>query len=443
MLRRALLLSLGIVCTACGELPPAGPHVVLFVLDTVRADGLSVNGHPLTLTPAIDRLAAQGVNFTAAYAHATWTKPSIATLFSGAYPDRHRVRTSAEQVADGFVAERLGPQFHTLAERFRNGGYKTAAFVNQIHLQPKFGFDQGFDRYEWSTGKTADEVNGAIERWLEIPPEGSLFLYIHYLDPHWPYTERVEDLRQALGTLGVDPPPPRSGDRVDAWLAAGLAPGSIEGLRARYDHGVAYVDGALGHALEILDQAGLLKDAVVMVTSDHGEGFLEHGRLQHGYAPFEEVARVPLVVRLPEALGFVPATVSQPVGLIDVMPTLLDLAGLPPTEPGDRGRSLVPAMRGLRLPPRPIYAETSGIRGLRTTDTKLLRYPDGRAEYYDLSSDPGERQPLPCNDRCLELEQELDRFIELAASWHDNPEDSVELDKADLERLRALGYLND
>lgn len=442
MLRRTLLLSLGIAWAACGEAPVERPNIVLFVLDTVRADSLSVNGHPQALTPNIDRLAAQGVNFTAAYAHSTWTKPSIATLFTGAFPDRHRVRTPAEGVADRIVAQRLGSRLHTLAERFQEGGYATAAFVNQIHLQPKFGFDQGFEHYVWSTGKNAHQLNRRMLTWLPSASE-PLFLYVHYLDPHWPYQERVEELLEALGSLGVDPRPPRDGNQVEAWLAAGLAPGSIEGLRARYDHGVAHTDRAVGYALENLGEAGLLDDAVVMVTSDHGEGFLEHGRLLHGYAPFDEVARVPLVVRLPERLGVEPTTVTQPVGLVDVMPTLLELAGLPPTEPGDRGRSLVPLMHGPGYPARAIYTETSGIRGLRSADTQLIRYPDDLSQCYDLASDPGAQRPLPCDDRYLELQEDLDLFIQLAASWRDRPEDTVELDETDIERLRALGYLND
>ena len=438
---RAVLLTACIALFACAEAPTERPNVVLLVLDTVRADALSTNGHPLPLTPTLDALAAEGVNFSAAYAHSTWTKPSMATLFTGAFADRHRVRTPAEEVSDRIVAERLGPQLHTLAERFQEGGYATAAFVNQVHLQPKFGFDQGFDHYDWSTGKAAHEVNRALLAWLETAPEEPLFLYVHYLDPHWPYSERVEDLRQALGTLGVHPKPPRSGNQVEAWLQRGLAPGSIEGLRARYDHGVASTDRAVGHALEILDGAGLLEDAVVAVTSDHGEGFLEHGRLQHGYAPFEEVSRVPLIVRPPERLGFDPSSVNQAVGLIDLMPTLLELAGLPSSEPGDRGRSLVPLMRGDGRAMRPIYAETSGIRALVSSDQKLIRYPDGRLEFFDLVGDPGEHDPLPCEERCLELQAELDLLVQLAASYA--PADSVELNEADLERLRSLGYLND
>ena len=435
--------ALALALSACAESPPERPNVVLFVLDTVRSDALSANGHPHPLTPTIDRLAAEGANFTSAYAHSSWTKPSIATLFTGTFPDRHKVRSSSIEIDGRLVAQKLGPRLHTMAERFLEAGYATAGFVNQVHLRPKFGFHQGFEHYDWTTGKAAHEVNDALALWLEIAPARPLFIYIHYLDPHWPYWERVEGLREALGHLGVHPEPPRRGNQVDSWLAAGLAPGSIDGLRARYDHGVASTDVAMGQALEMLRAAGVLDDAVVAVTSDHGEGFLEHGKLQHGYAPYEEVLRVPLVIRPPERLDIAPVVVDKPVGLVDVLPTLLDLAGLPPTREGDRGRSLVPLMRRPGAATRPIYAEVLGMRSLRSGDRKLIRYADGSIEYYDLAADPGERTPLPCDDVCRELEAELELTILMAESWKDEPVDEVELDEVDIERLRALRYMSD
>lgn len=431
----------------CAGGPSDRPHLVLFVLDTVRADSVSANGHPVDLTPVIDRLAAEGVNFRNAFAHSTWTKPSMATLITGRYADRHRVRTAVEEIEDRKVAQRLRPQLYTLAERLGEGGYTTAAFVNQVHLQPKFGFDQGFDQYHWSTGKSAHEVNAALLAWLEGPAGASLekplFIYLHYLDPHWPYSERVDELRGEIGSIGVHPRPPHHGNRVDDWLEGGLAPGSIEGLRARYDHGVAYTDRAVGFALQILERNGLLEDAVVVVTSDHGEGFLEHGELQHGYAPFDEVARVPLVVWRSEP--FPVSEVEQLVGLVDLMPTLLDLAGLEPVEEGDQGRSLMPLLVGETLPERPVYLETMGIRGLRTATSKLLVHPDGETEYFDLELDPGEARPLPCEEACVELADQLALLREwmAPAAAEETEKDTVTLDEDDLERLRALGYLND
>lgn len=454
MPRPVVLLLCSALLVGCPGEPPPPPDLVLFVLDTVRADGLSTNGHPVELTPAIDRLAAEGVSFRNAFAHSTWTKPSMATLFTGRYADEHRVRTPVAEVGERKVAERLRPELVTLAERLREGGYTTAAFVNQVHLQPKFGFDQGFDHYAWSTGRSAHEVNAQLLAWLESPadgedraPEGALsrerplFLYLHYLDPHWPYRERVDELRDAIGSLGVHPRPPHSGDRVDEWLAAGLAPGSIDGLRARYDHGVAYTDRAVGFALEILERNGLLEDAVVVVTSDHGEGFLEHGELQHGYPPYDEVAQVPLVVW--RSRPFPVREVEAPVGLVDLMPTLLELAGLAAGGPGMRGRSLVPLLEGAHLGARPIYLETGGVRGLRTETEKVLVHADGEIEYFDLSADPAEARPLPCEGPCVDLVEQLALLGAVAAGGELDPDDTVELDAADLERLRALGYLND
>jgi arylsulfatase A-like enzyme len=421
---------------------PEPPNVVVFVVDTVRADALSANGHPVELTPNIDGLATSGVNFTAAYSHSTWTKPSIASLFTSTYSDRHRIRSVAEEEGDRMVASGLRPELQTMAERFRDGGFATAAFVNQIHLQSKFGFDQGFDHYQWSTGKNAHKVNTRLVRWLDTEPTRPVFVYIHYLDPHWPYRERVDSLRSSLGDLGVHPRPPADGSVVDKWVER-AAPGSISGLRTRYDHGVAFADEAVGNALHSLAQRGFLDDAVVVVTSDHGEGFMEHGRLLHGYAPYEEVSRVPLILAAPQRLGLQTGVVDSAVGLIDVLPTLLELAGLDPEGEGLQGRSLVPLMRGESLPPRPVYLETAGIRSLTDGDRKLIRYPGGESEFFDLRVDPKEQQPLPCEAACQALADELESIVLLAeASEDDSGDQAVELDEDDLERLRTLGYLN-
>lgn len=444
--KQVLRTSLAVVVTVLGTLAcraPERPNIVVFVLDTLRADGLSANGHPVKLTPNIDQLAAEGVNFTAAYSHSTWTKPSIATLFTSTYSYRHRIRSVAEEQGDRMMTSALRPELETMAERLRDGGFTTAAFINQVHLQAKFGFDQGFDHFDWSVGKNAHRVNRRLQAWLESAPPSPLFLYIHYLDPHWPYRERIQALRKSLDPVGVYPKPPRDGSRVDRWLAKGLAPGSIAGLRARYDHGVAFADQALGNALQILGTRGFLDNAIVVVTSDHGEGFMEHGRLLHGYAPYEEVSRVPLILSAPEGLGLTVGSVDEAVGLIDVLPTLLDLAGLESGGGGMQGRSLVPLLRGGSLQPRSVYADTERIRSLTDGDRKLILFPDGRSEFFDLRSDPEEQHPLPCEGECRTLADELGAIVSLAeASLDASGDEAVELDEDDLERLRALGYLN-
>jgi len=432
---------------SCGPEPTAAPpNIVLFLLDTVRGDAVELDDAGPAITPNLRRLAQEGVAFTAAFTHTTWTKPAVATLFTSRFPSQHTVRDVAFEEAGKLVSQRLPRELETLAERLRAGGYRTVAIIRQKYLQRKFGFGQGFDEYYVSRWRNDRKLNEVLKQWVERRPdegEGPFFLYMHYLGPHWPYSQRVDALRQELGSVRMRPKPPRSGHLVESWLSQGLSKDSLRALRARYLHGVADTDRSMGRALTLLEQAGMLDETVVLVTSDHGEGMNEHGKLLHGFAPYEEVHRVPLVVRLPKRLRTDVREVSALVGLVDIMPTLLDLAGLPAGE-GDMGRSLVPLIEGeSHGRQQPIFSETEGIRSLRTSGHKLIRHPDGRQEFFDLAADPLEQSPLPCEEICHDLGEELTDLVTLLAQSGAAEESSVELDEDDLERLRALGYLND
>lgn len=447
---------------SCGSEPAVvRPNIVVFLLDTVRADAVELDDAGPGITPSLRELAREGVVFTSAFTHTTWTKPAVATLFTSRYPSQHSVRNvvSGDDGIGGF-GERLPDELTTLAERLRTGGYRTTAIINQTHLRPKYGFDQGFDEYFAFRGRSAAELNAVLGDWIDgragsVPfrvrarlrrigrASGSHFLYVHYLDPHWPYLERVAELREELGSVEIVPEPPLRGEDVEPWLEQGLSEEDLRALSARYLHGVASTDRFLGFALARLRRAGLLDDTVVVVTSDHGEGLYEHGRLLHGFAPYEEVHRIPLLIRLPERFRTEVREVSAPVGLVDILPTLLELAGLPADE-GDMGRSLLPLIRGTDGGgERPIFSETEGIRSWRTSRWKLIRYADGRQELFDLAADPLEQSPLPCDRPCSELAEQLTEFVARLEESGAVEQSLVELDDDDLERLRALGYLND
>jgi arylsulfatase A-like enzyme len=443
----ALLLVGGCARGPLGPPPGPPPDIVVFLLDTVRGDSVTLDGSGPDVTPTLRALAAEGVAFTSAFTHTTWTKPAVATLFTSRYPTQHSVRSSSEEGDDGdLISNALPESLETLAERLRAAGYETVAVLNQVHLRPKFKFDQGFDEYHAFRGKSAAQLNEVLGRWIAArSPEESrpFFLYVHYLDPHWPYLERVHPLRKELGSVAMTSEPPRQGNQVEAWAAGGLSESDVLALRARYLHGVAVTDRYMGQALEMLREAGLMDDTVVVATSDHGEGMNEHGKLQHGFEPYEELHRVPLVVRLPERLRGEVREVSDLVGLVDVLPTLTELSGLPPAA-GDMGRSLLPLIRGeAGGRERPVFSESVGVRSLRTADRKLIRHPDGREEYYDLAADPRETTSLPCDGACADLRRQLDELSELLERTARAETDEVELDESDLERLRALGYLND
>ncbi len=445
---RALLavLACALVIGCAGEreeVEAFRPNIVIVMIDALRADRLGVDGYPLPTTPNIDALAAEGAYFSSALAHSTWTKPSIATLITSLYPSQHGIqRVSVDAAA--LRTETLDDSLVTLAERLQAGGYATAAVINQVHLQGRFGFGQGYDYYDDKRGRNAFRLNGRLRSWLEGLEGGPFFAYLHYLDLHWPFTLSLPEKADAFGPTAMKSEPPTSGQEAPEWGSRLDDPDDLRALQARYDHEVAYSDAAVGELVEQLRELGLYEDTLILVTSDHGEAFLEHGQLGHGFAPHEELLRVPLVIRQPSRLSAFTGRVERPVGLIDVMPTLLELAGLEP-QPGAQGESIVPLLRGEEMAERVIFSDTFDAFGARSRAHKLIWYNDERKEFFDLTTDPGELNSMaePCRGVCRELAQQIRPFRRLMLkSRESNPAGTAELNPDDVETLRALGYLD-
>jgi arylsulfatase A-like enzyme len=448
------LLGLGLGCSRAS----GPPNLILVSLDTTRRDHTSVYGYERATTPNLEKLAAGGVRFAMAYAPSATTGPSHATLFTGLHPITHRV------VKNGRV---LTPPHETLAERLRAHGWATAGVVSSYVLDARFGYAQGFDvwdddfdpasatvrnekwegapvevfdrRADATTAHAVAWLDGRSERTAGPPRDASrpFFLFVHYFDPHAPYVPPAE-LARAF--------PPADGP------GAGLP-----ALRARYDAEIAFADQQLGVLLDALDARGLAEDTIVAVTADHGEGLMQHGLLMHGAQIYEEQVRVPLVLRWPARL---PAgrVVEGAVALIDLPPTLLELAGVPAGDGGAmQGRSLVPLLEGRAAPDpaEPIFlfrqhyerGFDSGVPvageqyGVRIGDFKLIVGPDeGTRQLFDVARDPRERRNLAAEqpERAAQLEQRI-------ADWrsrYTRDETAPEaISPEDMERLRALGYV--
>jgi arylsulfatase A-like enzyme len=437
-----VLLFTGLCLLSCSSLRVYRPSFLLILVDALRADRLGSNGYRLDTTPAIDQLAAEGVTFTSAFAHSTWTKPSIATLFTSLYPSQHGISGVGVETETQFLTDVLDFKLATMAGLFEAAGYATCAVVNQIHLQPELGFAHGFDRYDWSRGRRAEKLNRDLERWLEGLEGGPFFAYLHYLDVHWPYNSRLTTTETPFGSTAMEKEPPHRADRIDsAWLSTLEKPENLSALEARYDHEVAYIDYFVGQLMETLKGLDLFEDTIVVVISDHGEGFLEHGRLQHGYAPYDEVLRIPWIHRLPRRLRTVTGPLEQPVGLIDLLPTLLEQAGL--TVPPDlEGRSAVPLLTGGRPGNRLVFAETDSAFAVRSATHKLIQFVDGRTEFYDLAADPGEQTPLACEGPCGDLDRRVKDFRrKMMASRETREGPRAPLTPEEVDELRSLGYL--
>lgn len=397
-------------------------NLLLITLDTVRADHLGAYGYRAAETPAMDRLAREGVRFDHASSAAPLTLPSHATILSGLTPPHHGLRSNG--------AGRFPTQRETLATLLARGGYRTAAFVGAFVLDHRFGLDRGFELYddEIERDPGGDSGNLQAERpgsvvvdralaWLEKNARGGeapFFAWVHLYDAHAPY----------------EPPEPYRTRHQDLL----------------YDGEIASVDAQVARLLEFLDRRSLAAYTVVAVVADHGESLGEHGELTHGLLLYEATLRVPLIVR---GAG-VPAgkIVEAPVSVSDLAPTLAGLLGrrLEGKKPDALdGRDLSATLRlGSEPQQTDLYAETEyprifGWSGLYALKRGKLKYIDApRAELYDLSRDAGEtRNLLAAAARRADLDRQLAALAE--SSIAPAPAGSSGAEVA--ARLASLGYI--
>jgi len=381
--------------------PP--PSVLLIVVDALRPDHLGSHGYERPTSPTLDALAAESVRFTRARATSSWTKPSIPSLFTSLYPTQHGVFEGNAHAKGGKLESDLLPEeAWTLAEALQSCGYATGSFVHNAHLRAAFGFSQGFEYYEeFEDPGRAPEMVRQVLRWITDGRRASdepFFAYLHLLDVHWPY-EPPDEAARLLGIASGRPADDRSlRDAVNEGHVD-LTPAQLEQIVRRYDAEIRGVDTALGTLFDSLERLGN-DDLIVVLTSDHGEAFLEHGYLGHGSDLYEESVRVPLTVRLPGSRK-AGTVVDLAVSTLDIMPTLLDLAGCPEEEA--EGRSLLPLFEGGRSKPdRPAFAEVrhgnTERQALWSRGWKLIRTQRRVAlerTSADLETPPGAPGALP------------------------------------------------
>jgi arylsulfatase A-like enzyme/Flp pilus assembly protein TadD len=398
----------------------AKSNLLLVTVDTLRADRVSSR-----LTPAIDRLAAAGVRFTNAHAHAPMTLPAHTSILTGLVPPGHGIRNN------GSTALPAGTP--TLASVLHDAGYRTGAFVGAFVLDARFGLGRGFDVYDDRVGsdtgpvtfafaeRTADRVTALAADWILSPaapdardqrppttdqrPRSPWFCWIHLFDPHAPY--RAPEQRVA------DP----------------------------YDNEVAFTDAELGRLFDRLRAAGQFDSTLIVVVADHGESLGEHGEATHGLFAYEPTLHIPLIVAGPS----IRASVSgASAGQADLVPTVLDLLGVTPPAHVD-GESLLPAMRGEAFADRPIYFEAldayltrnwAPLTGVVLDGWKYVDVPD--AELYDLRTDPGELRNRIGDEapRAAALGRRLSEWTARSSA----PAVPAPIDADAAARLRALGY---
>jgi arylsulfatase A-like enzyme/Tfp pilus assembly protein PilF len=395
------------------------PSILLITLDTTRADHLEPYGAENVETPALARLADNGVVFEHAVATTPVTAPSHASLLTGLYPPRHGVRNNSTHY--------LPEEVPTLAEWLSEAGYRTAAFVSTVILERRYGLDQGFEVYddEIRSSAAGQERRMTVERpagatadralaWLDALDEGEpYFLWVHFYDPHIPYS----------------PPSP--------WA---------EKYRDRkYDGEIAYMDSQIGRLLQHPRAAA--DDVIVMAIGDHGESLGEHGEKTHGLLVYDSTLRVPWILRLPG--GPAGARVAAPISQVDLVPTIAELVNLDPDNDVDAldGRSVLPLLRGHDwTPERLLFAESevpffaygwSRLRTVREGATKFIDAPV--EELYDLQHDPDEIFNLAAERRADV--RRLAAEIETWAARDGGADSTVSVDSETAIMLHALGYI--
>ncbi len=403
----------------------AGSNLVLISLDTLRPDHLSAYGYHRETSPNIDALAASGVRLDGATAASHWTAPSHATLLSGLHPSEHGVTTDAA---------RMSPDVTTLAEVLSEAGWRTGGFTGSYFVTELLGLRQGFETWAEQPAPCSEGFAAAID-WMQAQ-EAPFFLFAHTYQTHAPYSPPPPNDRMFTP---AGPLPKRAVTGQFRSPGPPPTPAELEALIGLYDGEIRTADDCVGELVEAL---GERRDrTLVVITSDHGEQFMEHGGFGHGRL-LPVLLRVPLILSHPLLRTAADAALSQPTGAVDVVPTLLDLLGVEPP-PGLSGQSLVPMMTGTPRP-SPVAFSSSSVRGehaaLRDSSGHFVRLADGERL---LESDPvlGEHDALHSADPAR-----LDAYRSALADWQASTPLRATPHVADfsdesLEALRALGYL--
>ncbi len=435
----------------CGPKAKNRPNILFISIDTLRRDHCSLYGYKLDTTPNLRVFASQSAIFDMAFSPTATTAPSHATMFTSLYPITHRL------IKNGL---KLSPKHKTLAEILKMNQYQTAAVVSSFVLNAKFGFAKGFDHYDdgdfekpESTAKTqvwegldvaggferrADHTSQKVVEWLRTTrnPNKPFFLFVHYFDPHFPYY-----------------PPEPFYSRYDPKKKSA---DSIEKSIACYDGEIAFTDCEIGRILQMLKTIGVEQNTIVVITSDHGEGLMQHGHMGHGIHIYDETVRVPLLFHWPNHIPK-DKLFNAPVELLSIAPTILDLVGISLKDLPFQGYNLTPAL--INNAPldknRPVYLHRRHYKerwfqkiwvkgeklGIRAEDWKYIEgKEENTRELFNLKNDPTEMKNLfsDSQEKADELSGKLKKWI----ISHTGEQSDLYIDEKVLEILKSLGYVD-
>jgi len=434
------------------------PNIIYLMIDTLRADHLSCYGYPDLISPRIDALAAEGIRFEHNCAQASWTKSCVACQLTSLYPSSHRAQYKVDRLPDAVT---------TLPEVLARHGYATAGYAANVNVAPLFNFQQGFHAYEFlsptalfgasesasqlavyqglrlvnerfvSSAKNvynfyypAEAINERAIDWMSRHLDQRFFMFLHYMDPHDPYFEHPYN---GYGVARVSTPNP--------------SPDMADELKRLYVAEIEYLDRQLGELFDWLKKQGLYDNTLIVLTSDHGEEFHEHGGWWHGYTLYQEVIHVPLIVKLPGANGDYRGAVDSGISqAIDIAPTVLSAIDVP-RPPEMQGVDLLNPSERIDTAYAEEGLEGNIMRAVRRSNWKYIETrpgnPRGMPEHqlFDLAVDRGEMLNLADGDpdRVAHMLSDVNRIqawaIERAVATEE-----TDIDATTLQQLRNIGY---
>ncbi|HWP93816.1 MAG TPA: sulfatase [Thermodesulfobacteriota bacterium] len=440
---------------------PRSPNVVLILVDALRADHLSCYGYNRNTTPNIDKFSKDAVIFTQAISQSTFTRTSIASLFTSLYPYQHGVYKGevdaaavGDDAANPVTSDALSKEETTIAEALLKNGFLTTAWVQNAQLRSFLGFGQGFMEYDEPAG-SIENINKKVVKWIDkMGRNHPFFAYIHYLDLHDPYIPKppydtlygeYSDLYSRVNVR--DSAEWTKFRRAIKFNHMKLERKDLDQLIAYYDGQLNYIDAQIGLLLEELKRSGLYDNSLIILTSDHGDGFMEHGFISHSTVPYDELLKVPLIIKFPDSL-YGGKVVNNQVRLIDIMPTILDFLKL----------NIDSEVTGFSLLAYfddnhdfdgkfPEYAYSEFVSAMTTATSvrsgkfKYINIQGKEDEFYDLSVDPQEKNNIIDVVSPAKVEEFRRVALDIAKKRKEKESTEVVIDKDTIEDLKALGYI--
>ncbi len=440
-------------------------NIVLITIDALRADHLSCYGYNRNTSPNIDKIAEKGIIFKNATATSSWTAPSMASLFTSVYPINHGVLHGMSYKKDKTIhkQEVFSDELTTLAELLKEYGYTTIGLASNLHLSEKFGFARGFDFFGCLPFVPADSVNGIICRWGdEIKKYDKYFLWIHYIDPHYPYSSREPWINNYLSEESMlqfsnlsDMSPwdlavlHNKLKKDNQELSKQMMTMLKKNILARYDSEINYVDSYIGELIQTFDQDD---NTIIIITSDHGEEFFEYDYVGHGNNLHHETTHIPLIIKLPSS--YKKGIVEKNISLVDVMPTILHTLNI--TAPDQTLGQSYWEKKGVlhwfekiflsKNPAEYKFAELDNWHTLKSIVTPewkyIYDYKDNTEQLYNIKSDPMELNNLADKKakQCNKLRKQLFKWVSNSKKYP-TTKISPKLSPEEKEKLKELGYI--